>query len=171
MALLQIHPRTVCLLLYRCPLDVNVVGLLILLQLKIPFFSDIAPYMKRRYGYRSANPSLPTCMKGAKSSIADTPRMYQPTITRLPSLICLLVVSLALIALTEFACQRLPAHHNSGIAKSINNARTHVFSANEDRRIKRAPQDCDYAPIIQFRDAHANSPNSIGHPPRGVTTR
>ncbi|KAL8792874.1 MAG: hypothetical protein Q9195_004516 [Heterodermia aff. obscurata] len=51
-----------------------------------------------------------------------TPRYYQPSITRLPSLICLLLISLALIALTEIACRRLPVLETNGlsaIAKSV----------------------------------------------------
>ena len=44
---------------------------------------------------------------------------YQPTITRLPSLICLLLCTLALIALVELACRRLPVHESEGIIKTV----------------------------------------------------
>lgn len=45
--------------------------------------------------------------------------MYQPRITRLPSLTCLFLASLLLIALTELACRRLPAHNVNGIIHSV----------------------------------------------------
>ena len=46
---------------------------------------------------------------------AAEPRFYQPTITRLPSLICLTLFSLSLIALVELACRRLPALQSKGM--------------------------------------------------------
>ncbi len=45
----------------------------------------------------------------------DRGRLYQPAITRLPSLLSLFLVTLSLIALTEFACRRLPALKQKGI--------------------------------------------------------
>ena len=51
--------------------------------------------------------------------------MYQPTITRLPSLLCLFLLTLALIGLTELAIRRLPAHDNSGFIKNVHTPELH----------------------------------------------
>lgn len=42
--------------------------------------------------------------------LLDHPNLYQPPITRLPSLLSLLTSTLTLIALIELACRRLPYH-------------------------------------------------------------
>ncbi|KAI4190185.1 MAG: hypothetical protein LQ346_004970 [Caloplaca aetnensis] len=47
------------------------------------------------------------------------PRFYQPTITRLPSLIALFLLTLALIGLTELAVRRFPALDAKGIVQTI----------------------------------------------------
>ncbi|KAL8785769.1 MAG: hypothetical protein Q9213_003147 [Squamulea squamosa] len=47
------------------------------------------------------------------------PQFYQPTITRLPSLIVLFVLTLALIGLTELAVRRFPALDAKGIVQTI----------------------------------------------------
>ncbi|KAL9035575.1 MAG: hypothetical protein Q9180_004791, partial [Flavoplaca navasiana] len=47
------------------------------------------------------------------------PNYYQPTITRLPSLIALFLLTLALIGLTEFAVRRFPALDAEGIVQTI----------------------------------------------------
>lgn len=49
------------------------------------------------------------------------PRYYKPFILQLPSLAVLLGVTLILIAVVEFACQRLPHAENRGLVGSINN--------------------------------------------------
>ena len=70
--------------------------------------------------------------------ILDTRHHYQPTITRLPSLLCLLVASLGLIALVEVACRRLPAHNANGIITSIHDtASADIDSVIEARHVKR----------------------------------
>ena len=50
----------------------------------------------------------------------DGPRLYQPHITRLPSLLSLLTITLALIAVIEIACRRLPARESDYIDSPIN---------------------------------------------------
>ncbi|KAL8895479.1 MAG: hypothetical protein Q9207_008159 [Kuettlingeria erythrocarpa] len=47
------------------------------------------------------------------------PRFYQPTITRLPSLTALFLLTLALIGLTELAVRRFPALDAKGIVQTI----------------------------------------------------
>lgn len=49
----------------------------------------------------------------------DCSRLYQPTITRLPSLLCLFFFTLSLIALTELACRRLPPAQFDGVMMTI----------------------------------------------------
>ena len=46
----------------------------------------------------------------------ERPHQYQPTITRLPSLILLFILTLVLIALTELACRRLQPRNSSALA-------------------------------------------------------
>ena len=45
--------------------------------------------------------------------------LYQPSINRLPSFICLIAASLALIALVEITCRRLPVHDANGFVPSL----------------------------------------------------
>lgn len=55
-------------------------------------------------------------MKSLIFALLARPRQYQPAITRLPSLILLFTLTLALIALTELACRRLPARNSEAFA-------------------------------------------------------
>lgn len=66
--------------------------------------------------------------------------MYQPTITRLPSLLCLFLLTLSLIGLTELAIRKLPAHDSSGIVKNVQSGKIDGILA--DRLVRRLPQDC-----------------------------
>lgn len=52
--------------------------------------------------------------------IKDGAHLYQPRITRLPSLLSLLTITLALIALIEIACRRLPARGSDYVGSPIN---------------------------------------------------
>lgn len=53
-------------------------------------------------------------------SVRGRGRLYQPEITRLPSLLFLLAFTLSLIALTELACRRLPpAMSNNGMMTTV----------------------------------------------------
>ncbi|MCJ1346260.1 hypothetical protein MMC31_004475 [Peltigera leucophlebia] len=45
--------------------------------------------------------------------------LYRPPVTRLPSLLSLLTLTLSLIALTEYACRRLPARTHEGIVNTL----------------------------------------------------
>lgn len=51
--------------------------------------------------------------------VLGKPRFYQPTITRLPSLTVLFLLTLALIGLTELAVRRFPALHSEGIVQTL----------------------------------------------------
>ncbi|KAL9634320.1 MAG: hypothetical protein Q9204_003047 [Flavoplaca sp. TL-2023a] len=51
------------------------------------------------------------------------PRFYQPTTTRLPSLLVLFLLTLALIGLTELAVRRFPALDAKGIVRTIHEPR------------------------------------------------
>ena len=65
--------------------------------------------------------------------------MYQPAITRLPSLLCLFLLTLALIGLTELAIRRLPAHDNSGIIKTVQTRDLHPRNLKDLLAIRRLP--------------------------------
>lgn len=94
----------------------------------------MAPGLKSsRIRYRDLQVSV-------KGQVGDK-RLYQPSITRLPSLLCLIVASLALIALVEVACRRLPAHDANGFVPSLHRL-FNTTSTIRARNVDPYPQGC-----------------------------
>ena len=62
-------------------------------------------------------------LRGEASAFRDgkNPRFYKPFVLRTPSLAVLLAITLSLLALVEYACQKLPDTENRGIVGTINN--------------------------------------------------
>lgn len=62
-------------------------------------------------------------VRGESSAFRNgkNPRFYKPFVLRTPSLTVLLAITLLLLALIEYACQKLPDTQNRGIVGTINN--------------------------------------------------
>ncbi|KAI9806508.1 MAG: hypothetical protein M1833_003695 [Piccolia ochrophora] len=86
-------------------------------------------------------------------------RYYQPTITRLPSLIALFLVTLTLIALTELSVHRLPDRTSNGAVNSLVNKTLAQVSKINAREALPLPQTPVAAPP---------SPPADGLPPAGA---
>lgn len=73
----------------------------------------------------------------------DHPGLYQPRITRLPSLLCLFTITVALIAVIELACRRLPSRYPAASAVLL--PRDGPNAALVARHPLAWPQECENA--------------------------